>query len=419
MNGSKRDKLPGIWVIIGGLTLIIGLGIGIRYRNQPIYSLNQYIQAMNTRDYEKVYETFLKDQVLQEYAKEDLLRYMQAYNQNIDFVKLQKGKVHYQKEGQVFYELVYVLESGNKGSVIKLTKDNGKWQIVFPYKTSSLNIKAPQGTKVYINGSLLSPQQGGELSAKLLPGEYVVRMAYPKGLQPDYVTKVKVPKVSEVVSPYTTRRVSVEAPIGTIVEMAGVQKQSMTGEVVFEQVLEGQYDVKVFDKEGYLEPMVEAVSVAKDLSPVQVGEMILSPKGETVFKQFINAFYEAYLGSIRTGDVSGLENYLLGDNKEAIETEFESWFVNHKKIVGADLTIELDSYQIDDAGGIEADLLEIVTMTNQEEGENNQIQEEKYQVMLRWQSHFVLEEGQYRLQNREIVESIVAMEDSNGNWVQY
>ncbi|MGL4737761.1 MAG: hypothetical protein ACRCW2_09945 [Cellulosilyticaceae bacterium] len=418
MDKKQREIGFGIGGIIC-LCAVVVIGGGLWYREQPVYQLQKYMSAMNQRDYSKVYDTFLSDNIPVQLSKEEVIAYMTRYGQDLGLIKLEKGKMRYTSKDKAFYEVIYCTNKGRIAQVISLVNKQDTWQVIFPFKTYTLGIEAPEGTSVRVNGREILSTHRGEYALEVLPGEYTVRMTYPNGLQADYVSKVKVPQVTQVISPYEMMPVIVEAPSGTIVELAGVQKESQNGAVVFDKVLEGAYELKVFDQKGYIEPITQQIQVKKEMAPLSVQKMSVSEQGEESFKQFIGKFYDDYLKSIRIGDSTVLEKYLDPTSQASTREEFESWFIAQKHIRKADMTIEIDELKVDPCGGVKANLLEVVTMTNVETLGSGEKREKEYQVMLRWDTRFGIGETGYQLESREIVESVVSQKDSKGNWVQY
>lgn len=399
--------------------VMVGLSAGMWYSKQPVYQLQKYMRMMNQRDYSKVYDYFFEEQMPVSLSKEEVMSYMAQYAKDLGLVRLEKGKMTYKSEEKAFYEVVYCTNKGRVGQVVSVIKKQDAWEVVFPFETYDLQIDAPEGTRVCVNGREVIVDDAGEYQLKVLSGEYTVRLSYAQGIQADYVAKVKVPQVTEVESPYEMTPVSVQSPIGTVVELAGVQKKNQTGTVVFDKVLEGAYELKVFDSKGYIDPITRHLVVQKDMKPIVIKTPQLSEAGETAFKTFVGSFYEDYLASIQSGETTGLEKYLEPLTKQEIIEVFKGWFIANKKIQKAELTVELDRVEMSADGRIRANILEVVTMTNQETLENGLNKEKAYQVLLRWDTHFTIGEGGYQLETREILESVVSQKDSEGKWIQY
>lgn len=417
---EKQKRISDMqYMCVLGIMLLAVVGGICFYMKQPGYQLRQYITTLNSQDYESVYEMFYKDQLILQYSRKDMIKYMNLHLKEIGFIKVEKGKMVYEDKNKAFYEVIYYTQNNNFKKVISLGKQNGEWYVVCPFETSTLRVQAPEGAQAFVNGGELKPNQLGERSIEVLEGNYTVRIVYPNQLQEDYIEKVKVPQQTEVISPYTTIPVEIIAPKGTIVELAGIQKENQVGSVRFDKVLEGNYEMKIYDQLGYMEPMIKPIVVHKGIEPIVINEMALSEQGEAAIKTFLNEFYNVYLDCIRKGNQAGLEGYINGDNKVDILEDFSGWFIDYKQITQADMTIELDALHIGSNGEILVDVLEVVNLTNKEKADAGEGRLEKYKVTLRWKTELGIGPDGYYVKNRDIQESLVAQKDNKNNWVQY
>lgn len=402
------------YLLLGLLSIVVIAGVimGDRYSERPETILKQFIDAVNNQNYDVAYDLLHKDDKLQGKDRQSLIHYMSNYFENYELEKIEQDKVIEgtqdleRLQEQVYYPVTYYFKDRQINAGINLVRDD-KWYVQFPFKWSDIEVKAPLGSEVYFNKKLLSESSQEVFRIEeLLPGKYSVEMKFANDAYPIYQEMITIPKHKVVQVPYETADVMVETLPEVDVTLSGVTKNSGDGQVIFEDVLIGKYDLILEDSTGYYSSYKKEVEITEDTS-VSVNKLELTEKGIKNIAHYLDGFYKDYLKGIETQDAKVLHAYTL--NPEWIKT-YEEWFVKNKQPKNIDFMNKVTSINQGDGSLIDVQVQEETVFTNKDT---------TYKVFL--SSTIVLKKvGQtYQIENKVIDQSIVSYKDEEGMWVAY
>lgn len=402
------------------ITLICLLGmatvvLGYHYKNQPDYILNAYIKAINNRDYESAAVLFYEDDKLGVFKEEQLESFLQNYFEDRGFVKMEEGRGQIGTKAidteKAFYEVRYTFAGQNITSTLGVVRQDKRWQVVFPFRIEDVDIYTPLGASVWFNNQLITDKENNKYTVKnVLPGSYVVRVAFPNEIRQDYVANISVPTETEVMIPYETVDVNISSIEGTVVELGGEKQVSKEGSVRFENVLEGTYPLKIHDTYGNLETHEESITVSSKNRQFTIDQLSLSDLGRKRLTKSINTFYKAYIEGIKKQNSQFLKDYTTPSHREEIANEFEEWFIKDKSIKNAQIEVELEEIRPEKEGNLQVKVLEMVKFENKEVD---------YQIVLKWIMTLKRDGENYKLQERNLQESLVSYKDEEGKWLAY
>lgn len=408
----KKFNLICVVMLIGFIASLVGIRV---YKNQPSYILNQYTKCINEKDYSGAYSLFYKNKQLEGFKQEYITKYLGDYFKRNELISLRKGKVLQKSEDYAAYEATYHFEAKSVTGSIGLNKQNGKWQIIFPFKADTLEVYAPIGSEVIVDNKKLTVKENqNSVKLDLFPGQYEVRIKYPEGIKNDFVTTVNMPKQNQVESPYKTHIVEVKAPVHAMVQLGGNVQRSEEGIVRFENVLEGEYTLKVYDEHNSLEAYQQVINIDPDSTYFEVAKLRLSQNGYEKLTEFTNALYKDYLNGIKQHDDSFWEKYGTVDDMELIAKEYSTWFIDRKDVQDAKINLQIEKVSTEEPSAVRMEILEVVYLTNREMG-----QPIEYQVVLKWSSLIDISGVNYTLKERVLQESLVSYKDNQGEWIQY
>lgn len=394
------------------------------YKKQAKYVLDLYLRAMNNRDYKTASSLIYKDEKIKGYKEEELTQFLEKYFEEKNFVKVEASKIELgenKKDTEYsFYEVKYTFSNQSVTSILSLMKIDDKWKVIFPFKVEDVHIYAPLGASVWFGqNKVINKEENKYTVPNVLPGKYVVRIAFPNEICSDYMTVINVPTETEVIIPYQTVEVSVECMSGTVVELAGEKVVNNDGFVQFDHVLEGTYPLKIYDTNGNIEAYEQYIVVSEKNRQFNIDHLNLSKIGNERLKKGIDSFYTDYLEGIKKHDSSFINQYALKDITPHIIEDFEAWFIKDKDLQTAKMDIEVKDINMNKDGILEVETLEVVQVINKETDDEGKTYEREYQVTLAWDMEFVREGEAYKLKDRTIQESLVSYKDDEGRWIAY
>lgn len=400
------------------------LGVGV-YTKQPIFKLDSYIDAVNHKDFEEVYALLYKDSLINDENKKQIIDYMERYFGNQEFVGLKrtsvKGRTYtlgsHQKE-RTYYEVDYLFAKEKISNGLSLVQERGKWQVVFPFKITDVTIYAPTGTDVFFDGQQLERREDNTYCmASVLPGTHHVRMKFPNAIYSDWFKTIEVPAEKQIFSPYETVQVSIDAPINTMIELAGEKKINVEGTLVFDNVLEGAYKLKVTDPHGHLENDEQTIEVSKTNKHFDVEGLTFSESGKARITKYIEGFYKKYQEGMTTQNVKFWEQYGDMGTWQEMATTYEEWFIKSKDVKEATIDYRIESIEGTAEGCFNIQVLEEVNLLNKE-GQTGR-DERQYQITLQTQLVLKPVGKSYIIQDKTIEESMVSYQDELGKWIAY
>lgn len=423
-NTIKEKILKNKKIIIACMVFVVLLGGAIGgnlYRNSSLNALSKYVSAINDKDYIEAYKMFYSNKQLNEFSEKYVIDYMNEYFTENELIKLEKGKIisssvlEQTQQKLVTYKAKYYFQNKTVNAVVGVIEDGEDWKVIFPFKTETLNIYAPSGTQVSVDDKkIMSKGNQDYMKVDLLPGRYTVKIEYPENVKENYVTEVSIPRQTEVHSPYKDYTIEVKAPLYTMVELAGNVVENTEGIVVFENIIEGDYTLEVYDKKGSLDRYSQKISIEKEKTNFKVPSMSLSQLGYEKISTFTNEFYHDYLDGIKNKDTAFFDTYIESKEKDNIVNEYTDWFIDKKNVVDAKVSIEVEQVKLNNSREVEIKVLEVITLENQEEqGKVN------YQIALKWRNLIDISEDNYKIKERYLTESLVSYQDEMGNWLQY
>lgn len=412
---KMKKKVQTVTITLMCLLGMAAVVLGYHYKNQPDYILNAYIKAINNGDYKSAAILFYEDDKLGAFKEDQLQSFLQNYFEDKGFVKMEEGRGQIGARAidveKAFYEVRYTFKGQNITSTLGIVKQDSRWQVIFPFRIEDVDIYTPLGSSVWFNNQLVTGKENNKYTVKnVLPGSYVVRIAFPNEIRGDYVTNISVPTQTEVMIPYETVYVNIHSIEGTVVELGGEKQTNKEGSVSFENVLEGTYPLKVYDTYGNLETYEESITVSSKNRQFTVDNFSLSDLGRKRLTKSINAFYKAYIEGIKKQSSQFLKTYTTSDHRAEIVGEFEEWFIKNKSIKNAQIEVELEEVKLTKEGDLQATVLEMVKFESQEVD---------YQIVLKWIITLKRDGENYKLQDRNLQESLVSYKDEEGKWLAY
>ena len=399
------------------------------YYTGPTFKIDTYMKYLTQKEYAKIYDLLDIDTDLSKYSKDAIIAYYtKIYNTENTLIKVNRtSKITFKNDGtskvnnEAFCNIKYVHTAGEKVFPLYLKKEKDKWMIKFPFLFSEVAIHAPMGSQVYINDKKVTEYRDDKyIENNVLPGKYTVKIEFHNEIYSTYNQVINVPEEKEVFLPYHTFSVEIETAKNMLVQLQDVELYSTDGKVTFNNIVEGNYKLKVSSPNHYIEPIETYIQVSKDERLFGVEDIRLSQGGKEKFDEFIKGFYNAYLQDIKAQKYASIQEYVHDETKEHFISQFKAWFIDHKAIQEASVEVQQDHVEIDKLGFLHADLLETIEITNKEldEFENQEIERE-YKIILEWHTVVDLSSPKWVITDRTIRESLVSYKDLDGRWVQY
>lgn len=402
------------------VTLFILIGGSIKnaytYYSSSNYIVDTYVKCLNEKNYNKLYG-LLDTQSIQglENKAEVIDYYRRIYERENRLVSVQK--VAGQDRA---YGLVYQYTQGNTKATLELTQKKGKWQVIFPFKTNEVQVFAPYGAKVYLGSQEMTylPNQCYKLE-NILPGKYALRVEVNQEGYKDYYSVVHMPQDKKYIVPYETGHLAVQVAPGFKVQCNEFTKNSQKATVAFEDLLLGTYQIKTQDEEGIFKEQALNIFVKKGENTVKLRAFQLSDKGKDQLKNFWGDFYESYIKAIKSHDATLINSYFTKSQVQPQEELFSSWYISQKDIQEVDMQVKINESIVDEKGYIHVMNTENAELWNREYDEEANEGLYHYKVILTWETIINPLNEAWTIIKRDLKQSIVAVEDREGRWVQY
>ena len=182
----------------------------------------------------------------------------------------------------------------------------------------------------------------------------------------------------------------------------------------------GNYQLELVHPEGYLNPVKIPIRVTEGNNMIDIQEYSLSKVGSAKWQQFLNDFYQSYEEAITKHTSEGIGPYFLETQKEKQLNLFNAWYIAEKNIVGVDVVYKPEAVTIDQEGRLHSSITETVELTNQEYDDLEQKEVKRvYKVIIKWQTIVDISTNEWKIVNRSIKESVIAVKDLEGKWIQY
>lgn len=419
MKQRSSLMITGVLYIVLALMVFQAAYAGYNYYKGPTWLVESYIKSLEKEDYTKAYKLLSAASLEQEVSEKQMLAYYKQLYSN-KLLQMQRiGKLQMQGENSAICKVVYSFRNQNKEDKLQLVKTNDSWKIVNPFKSSKVTIYAPALSKVYINGKKVPHEAEGAYSEEgLLPGNYMLQVAFPQKGYKDYHQLIKVPEQTEVVLPYDMVNVGIKTVRGMEVDLGGLRKKANKANVSFSDILPGEYTLTIKSPYDTITPVEQQIKIGNKNCNFNYQEMALSENGQAEWKNFINNFYNAYLTGIEKREADGIASYFEGNNQKVQLQLFKDWFIKDKDIQEAKLKVETQQDGITEKGYLHSEITEIVELTNLEEVEGGK-ENKVYRLILTWDTQIDIMKENWQIADRSLKESIIAYKTEDGRWIQY
>ena len=328
----------------------------------------------------------------------------------------------YKTAHKVIYTLKYQYAQSSVKGKVEVVKEKYGWKVQFPFESSDVEIFAPLGAKVYLDSELLNynAQEGKYELDHVLPGIYLLKVSFNQENYKDYYKALYIPKEKSYEVPYEMAYVKVNCAPNLKVSLGDFQKVASSNKVEFNDILLENYKVKVEDEKGYFKTQEQEIKVDKGTNQVTLRKFELTNKGKAQLEFFIKDFYNQYIEAISSHTTQKLNSYFVGPYKLDQLKLFSEWYVDKKDIEKVNMSLNIGESTIDEMGQIHTVIRETSELYNQE---YNEILGEKvercYKVILDMDTTINVLEADWKIIDRKIVQSLVAVKDQEGRWIQY
>lgn len=419
---SEKDIKDSI--ITGMLCLVLAGIVGLilsrmyGYYKGPDYVVDCYVQYLNERSYDKLYPLLEKASTKHTGGAEKIeAYYKKVYEKEQKLQKVEKKGV----KGQS-YKLRYYYPNQTLVGKIEVVKEKGHYKIRFPFAENTLKVFAPLGAKVYLESTPLDLEAdtGCYTLDHVLPGNYLLTVRFIQKGYKDYFKVLHMPEEQTFEVPYETACVKINCAPHLKVALGPFSKESTGGKVTFNDMLLEQYAVKVFDEAGYFVPQEGQIKVTKGGSTFNFRQFELSKLGEQKLQHFIEDFYQQYIEAISSHKDGAIKDYFAGRQKKEQLALFDEWYINHKDVQKVQMNLKLGKHFVDEKGRIHFYVREEAMLDNKEWDEIVEKDTVRsYKVCLDYETTVNLLEADWKIVERKILQSMVAVQDEDGKWVQY
>lgn len=407
------------------MILIVTLGVIVgatakniySYYRGPNYIVDTYIRYLNQRTFDKIYPLLDKESLKNVGDRAEIASYYeQIYEQKNKLISVEKLECKAQT-----YKVNYRFYKGSQQGELSVIRKAGKWYVEFPFELSDVEVFAPYGAKVYLDSKeIVCSGNNAYKMGNVLPGTYLLKVEPAQEGYSAYYKMLEIPLEKSYIVPYELAHVTINVAPQLIVRVNSFSKLSEISKVEFDDLLLGKYQVEVQDANGYLDKQLENVEVIKGENIFTLRDFELSEKGEEKLESFLRGFYSSYIEGIQRHDEEFIAPYFEGDLTATQLTLFNSWYIDKKDISEAKMNIRIGESIVDEKGILHTQVTENVELYNKEYDEV----EEKavtrvYKVIITWNTIMTISDEEWKITDREIEQSIIAMKDKEGQWIQY
>lgn len=416
LDEPKRETYIIIFLLIVlGNILIASIYTTAKYYEGANYVVQTYVKSLKEGDYKAIYHLLDLSSIGKEKTEEELEKYYKKIYQEQN--KLIDVKILACQE-QV-YHLCYIYQEKQEEGILNIKRIKGKWQIKLPFDTSTVQIFGPEGCQIYLDEQCLESLGGGKYrKSNVLPGKYMLQVHFPDKTYKDYYKILEMPQDHLFVLPYKTGGVRLHSAPRLHVQLNDHVKVSSGQYTLFSDLLPGSYHIRVKAPGAYIESQEMNVEVKEQLQDCYLQPYTLSEKGNKVKNLFMDQFYEDYVQAIKTHDVSGIRKYIDGRKAKEVLKEFSSWYIDKKDILDVKFLKNYKDSYIDDQAKLHQIVEEVAILYN-EEPVKEAVQTKIYRVGITWDTQIEILSKVWQIENRQILESVVAIQDENGRWIQY
>ena len=407
------------------MILIVTLGVIVgatakniySYYRGPNYIVDTYIKCLNERTFDKLYPLLDKESLKDVGDRTEIVAYYrQIYEQKNKLIGVEKLDCKEQT-----YKVNYRFPKNSEQGILSVVNRKGKWYIEFPFELSDVEVFAPYGAKVYLDSKeIVCSESNAYKMENVLPGTYLLKVEPVQEGHSAYYKMIQIPLEKNYIVPYELAHVTINVAPQVIVRVNSFSKLSELSKVEFDDLLLGKYQIEVQDASGYLNKQLANVEVKKGENTFTLRGFELSEKGEEKLESFLRGFYNSYIEGIRKHDQKSIAAYFKGNQTTAQLALYNSWYIDKKDISEAKINIKIGESIIDEKGVLHTQVTENIELYNKEYDEV----EEKavtriYKVIITWNTSISISGEEWKITNREIEQSIIAMQDKEGQWIQY
>lgn len=407
--------------------LLIGILIGIiastvkstyLYYYGPEYKVDCYVQYLNQREYDKLVRLLSTDSIKDLGDRGDIENYYRkVYERENKLVSVEKiGR------SRGSFNVKYQFATGAVKGQLNMVKEKGRWRIAFPFEAYDVEVFAPFGCQIYLDSNKLTYNSttGKYEVNDILPGTYLLKVIFDQGRYKDYYKAVRIPEECSIEVPYDTTCVSIQCAPNLKVSLGQFSKVSTGDKVTFNDILLDDYTIKVEDEKGNFKSQEYQVSINKNNHNFKFKEFVLTEEGKVRLEAFIADFYNEYIDAVSTRKTSALESYFSGVNKQEQLNLFSQWYIDKKEIEQVKMNLKVGESYMDERGQIHVPIRETSQLYNREYDENLEQEVVKcYKVILDVDTTINVLEKDWKVVDRQIIQSLVAVQDQEGRWVQY
>lgn len=396
MNTKKTNKKFKINILWAVALISIIIGSCYLYNYNPTVSAHRYVFAYNKKDFEKAFSFYNKEAMITKFTKEEIIGVLKEQSKINNKIKAK--------------ELTMIKDKKTK-----------KWFVKFPYNLQSIYVFAPTGASIYMDNKKISQEiVGGGVEVKdILPGKHQITIEYFDNMIPPFTTEIDVPKETKVKSPIDTFDISVVAPKGTWVTVGNVTKQNIGHQLLFSNMIPGQYEISIFMGNKDMEVFSQKIQIDKGNTAVNMENIMGNEKVKENLQEFFMKFNAEYRVGIMKKDTNFLHKFLTQTINEDVISDFKIWYIDNKDIKDAKSLMEVrDIYPVS-GSELKASVLETVYLTNIEKDQNDKEIEQQYRVVIEWSYKLLRNNSTWQIISREIRQSIVAYKDEEGKWIKY
>lgn len=419
--GKKETGMSAITVLL--VIILCGIsGLALKsiaqYYYGPGYKIDSYVKYLNGREYEKIYPLLSSEATAILGNESEVVHYYKKiYERENKLVSVRKVACT-----GTTYTLQYQYLKNMEKVQIDVIKEKGLWKIKFPFQLNDVEIFAPLGSQVYLENEKMSYNQSTgkyELS-DILPGTYLLKVSFDQEDYKDYYKALYIPDDKSFEVPYQTASVKINCAPYLKVSLSHFNKVANTNKVEFNNILLGEYQVKIEDKHGYLKTQEADITIRKGNNNYDFKEFALTEEGSEKLESFIEKFYDTYKSAIEKHDTTALMLYFASHNARGQMQLFSEWYIDKKDIEKVDFEFKVGEHTINDMGQICMPVQEIAILYNKEyDTILDQDVERCYRVILDFDVVISILEDEIKIIDRTITQSLVAVKDSDDNWTQY
>ena len=406
-------------IVILGCAVFIGGETVYQYYTGPDYVVDRYLKSINNKDYAKTVSYLDKASTMNIGSNKEVIKYYKMiYDEQTRLIDAEKiGK------NNGTYNILYRYLSDTRQGELEVVKTGHTYSIKFPFEKNEVVVNAPYGAEVYLDSKRMTYSEEDKCYklSGVLPGNYMLEVTVNRNDYKDYYKMLTIPYDNNYTTPYNLAHIVVDAPEGFNTIIGDYSKDKIAGnDIEFNNILAGNYEIEVNDRYNNFIPQKGSIVIKDGENRVNLSNLELSEIGKKKLENFLSSYYQKYDKAINNREAAEIEKYLTGENKDSMIEEFKEWFIENKNVIDSSVDTELKNYTIDDKGLIHAEIVENVEIKNREfSSEYLRDLEKEYKIVLTWETVIDPLNDTWKVVSRTNKESIVAVKDSQGNWVQY